>query len=214
MQCRHALVLASASPRRQLFLQELGLTHTVVRPQGVEPQPMAGEAPDDYACRAAGAKARAVARACPQAVVLAADTVVALDSIILGKPVDAEDALRMLRLLAGRIHRVISAVSLALPGGGMVEFHDIAQVRFHPWPEKVLVAYAHTGEPFNKAGAYAIQGQGAFLVAELTGSWSTVVGLPVTQLVEVLLVHGLVEPVPYAPIDNRSASDGEVAPVS
>lgn len=190
---RAPVILASASPRRQLFLKELGLAYTVVRPSGAEPEPRPGESPEGYARRAAQAKAHAVAAADKNAVIIAADTVVALGDIILGKPLDAADALRMLRLLAGRAHRVISAVCLCFSQSGEEEtFQDSAEVRFHPWTEAVLAAYASTGEPMDKAGAYAIQGQGAFLVDSITGSWSTVVGLPVAQLAALLLQKGII----------------------
>lgn len=191
--CLYPFILASGSPRRQQFLQELGVEYRVVRPRGVEPAPQDGEQPERYALRAATAKAEAVAGLCaaPQTVVLAADTVVALEGNILGKPENAADALRMLRLLAGRTHRVISAVSVFLPGGDRLEFHDSTEVRFHAWPDAALAAYARSGEPLDKAGAYAIQGQGAFLVDSIAGSWSTVVGLPVTQLVAALLARGI-----------------------
>lgn len=195
--CR-PLVLASASPRRQLFLEELGLDYTVVRPTGVEPRPLEEEMPASYSVRAAVAKARAVAHviaeetAGSEAVIIAADTVVALEDELLGKPEDAEDALRMLCMLAGREHSVISAVSVIFPGGDEVDFYDTTEVHFHAWPEEVLRAYAYSGEPLDKAGAYAIQGQGAFLVEAIRGSWSTVVGLPVTQLVALLLERGAI----------------------
>lgn len=197
------LVLASASPRRQLFLDELGLTYSIVRPTGVEPRPLEEEVPASYACRAAAAKAKAVAKGPvpADAVIIAADTVVALDDEVLGKPEDAEDALRMLRQLAGKGHSVISAVSVIFPGGDapdaadaadVVDFYDTTEVHFHDWPEEALRAYAYSGEPLDKAGAYAIQGQGAFLVEAIRGSWSTVVGLPVTQLVALLLERGVI----------------------
>ena len=201
---RCPVVLASASPRRQLFLEELGIAYTVVRPQGVEPRPLQGENPAAYACRAAVAKARAVAEALSEegaadlagGLILAADTVVALGDTLLGKPRDEDDALHMLRQLAGRSHQVISAVSCVLPGVGEraeeVSFYDSTEVLFHPWPESVLAAYARCGEPMDKAGAYAIQGQGAFLVSGIRGSWSTVVGLPVTQLTALLLDRGVI----------------------
>lgn len=187
------IILASGSPRRRQFLEELGLAFELVRPQGVEPRPAAGEAPDDYARRAAAAKAQAVPHR-PGSLLLAADTIVALDGDILGKPRDTDDALRMLRRLAGRTHTVTSAVCCVLPDGEEIRFHDATAVTFHPWSEDVLAAYARTGEPLDKAGAYAIQGLGAFLTARIKGSWSTVVGLPVTPLAALLLERGVIEP--------------------
>ena len=186
------IILASGSPRRQLFLKELGLAYTVVRPHGVEPTPQQDEPPAEYARRAASVKAQVVARSHKEAVVLAADTVVALGNAILGKPRDGEDALCMLRMLSGKTPEVITAVSMAFPGGEELLFNDTTEVHFHPWSEKVLATYARCGEPLDKAGAYAIQGQGAFLVQSITGSWSTVVGLPVTQVTDILLSRGVI----------------------
>ncbi|WP_165174844.1 Maf family protein [Desulfovibrio sp. ZJ369] len=228
------LLLASSSPRRRQFLEEWGLPFVPARPDKAEPHPEPGEEPRQYAVRAAEAKALAVARqpACADALVLAADTVVALEGDILGKPRDQAHALRMLERLSGRSHEVISAVCLVLPQGRTpapaadaerpkaeaappgrlaadlaphmrtasggrcrLSFSDTSRVFFHPWPGTVLRAYVRTHEPDDKAGAYAIQGQGAFLVERVEGSWSTVVGLPVTALARILLDQGLMLPV-------------------
>lgn len=188
------LVLASASPRRQRFLEELGLRFTVRRPGGLEPAPLPDETPAVYALRAALAKTRAVAALYPDDLVLGADTVVTLDGCIIGKPHDADDALTMLRTLSGRTHTVVSAVALALPGGDVRHLHDSADVTFHAWPDAVLAAYARTEEPLDKAGAYAVQGVGAFLTQSIVGSWSTVVGLPLAPLVQLLLTEGIICP--------------------
>ncbi|MDD4702204.1 MAG: Maf family nucleotide pyrophosphatase [Desulfovibrio sp.] len=217
----YRLVLASASPRRRLFLSEWGLPFELARPDGAEPLPAPGENPDAYTRRAATAKAHAVAAGLPgasatgkvrphdRAIILAADTVVTVDGDILGKPDDSPHALDMLHRLSGRGHEVISAVCLLLPpqadnapmdatesfaGAEELVFSDVSRVFFHPWPENVLRAYVETGEPRDKAGAYAIQGQGAFLVDRIEGSWSTVVGLPVTQLARLLLDRGFMLP--------------------
>ena len=177
------LVLASASPRRRQFMDEWGLPYTVVRPAGVEPRPGHGESPAAYALRA-------LADAGADGLILAADTVVALDSDILGKPADDTDALDMLRRLSGRRHEVITGVCCLFPDGSSAGFADTSAVRFHAWPDDVLRAYVRSGEPADKAGAYAIQGQGAFLVESVHGSWSTVVGLPVSRLAALLLEGG------------------------
>ena len=179
------LVLASASPRRRQFMDEWGLPYTIVRPTGVEPRPEHGETPAAYALRAATAKARAVAASADAGaddLILAADTVVA-------------DALDMLRRLSGREHEVITGVCCLFPDGSSAGFADTSAVRFHAWPEDVLRAYVRSGEPADKAGAYAIQGQGAFLVESVHGSWSTVVGLPVSRLAALLLEGGWMRPV-------------------
>ena len=105
----------------------------------------------------------------------------------------------MLRRLAGRTHEVISAVCLLGPQDEEIVFHDVSRVRFAPWPEAVLAAYAATGEPDDKAGAYAIQGQGAVLVEAVDGSWSTVVGLPVSRLAQEMLSRGWLTPVGAGP---------------
>ena len=195
------LVLASASPRRRRFLEEWGLPFTLFRPKGVEPPPASGESPEDYARRAAAAKALAAAdgpkkgRVLPSdALILGADTVVALDGDILGKPRDTRDALDMLIRLAGHAHEVISAVCLVLPGGREKILSDTSRVFFHPWPKSVLSAYARSDEPADKAGAYAVQGMGAFLVQRIEGAFSTVVGLPLTPLASLLLDEGLMSP--------------------
>ena len=217
----YRLLLASASPRRRQFLSEWGLPFELARPDGAEPLPEPGENPDAYTRRAATAKAHAVAaglhstsaaeetRLHNRTIILAADTVVAVDGDILGKPDDSRHALSMLQRLTGRGHEVISAVCLLLPSpsgktavdeaGNPVDseelvFSDVSRVFFHPWAEDVLRAYVDTGEPRDKAGAYAIQGQGAFLVDKIEGSWSTVVGLPVTQLARLLLDRGFIRP--------------------
>lgn len=197
------LVLASHSPRRRQFLEEWGLAYRIVTGRDEEPRPRAGEAPAAYARRAARAKALSAAAADGQAagprVLLAADTIVALGEDILGKPADRAQALEMLRRLAGRTHEVISAVCLLGPQDEEIVFHDVSRVRFAPWPEAVLAAYTATGEPDDKAGAYAIQGQGAVLVEAVDGSWSTVVGLPVSRLAQEMLSRGWLTPVGAGP---------------
>ena len=206
------LILASASPRRKELLAGLGIDFAVRAAPAEEPGPRPGEDPGHYALRAARAKAEAVCALPdlpPRAAVLAADTIVAVPeaaghaarAVILGKPAHPEEALNMLRLLAGRAHRVYTACCLCLreeeggaarsaSGGGTwreIPFLDQSGVRFAAWPEPVLAAYAHCGEPDDKAGAYAVQGIGAFLVEAVEGSWSTVVGLPLTLVVQKFL---------------------------
>ncbi len=193
------LVLASASPRRQHFLRELGVEFRVLCPQNIEPLPLDAEDPATYAMRAARAKSLAAAKMVAdennvaQSLVIAADTVVDVDGVIFGKPRDTAHALAMLRQMSGRRHRVVSAVSLVLADGSEQNFYDSTDVFFHPWPESVLLAYALHEEGQDKAGAYAIQGHGSFLVSRIEGSWSTVVGLPVSQCVDVLFSCGALE---------------------
>lgn len=189
-----SLVLASASPRRQDFLREIGLPRRIVRPPAAaEPGPFPGEKPAAFAARAAKAKADAVfAMLDGKEAVLGADTVVHLGPAILGKPENEAQALNFLLTLAGRSHTVRTACHLRLEDGGEEAFHGEAAVRMASWPESALRAYAATGEGLDKAGAYAVQGKGAFLVESVTGSWSSVIGLPVAETVAALVRHGII----------------------
>ena len=185
---RLPLVLASASPRRRELLLSIGVRHEVHPVPDAEPA--AGSlAPVEHARAASSAKACAAAAALPGRLVMGADTVVAVGDRpedVLGKPFDADDARRMLRLLAGRVHRVITGVALAraLPDGDMdtAVAHAITEVTFGALPDELVERYVGTGEPFDKAGAYAVQGRIAPHLTALGGSWSNVVGLPVELL--------------------------------
>lgn len=192
------LILASSSPRRQKFLRDQGLEFAVMAAEGPEPVPDRQEDPTAFALRAAEHKARSVALrlssgapvAVPAPVVLAADTIVVLDGQILGKPKSREQALSMLTRLAGVTHTVITACCLHPVDAEPLRFADSTCVSFADWPEDMLRAYVDTGEPLDKAGAYGIQGRGAFLAERIEGSWSTVVGLPVSQTIRALLTVG------------------------
>lgn len=198
------VVLASASPRRRELLAAWGLPFTVLTaPDEEEPRPAPGETSAAYALRAARSKAARVRSLLPPeeaaaSLMLAADTVVCLERHILGKPGDSAEALAMLEELAGRTHTVTSAVALCLPESWPAPHEecltDTARVTFAPWPRAVLAAYARTGEPDDKAGAYAVQGSGAFLAEKLEGAWSTVVGLPLAPLAALLLRRSLIFP--------------------
>ncbi len=195
------LVLASASPRRRDFLASLGLAfHICPCPDSVEPHPEQGETPGHYTRRAASGKAAHAQTALAghetlrEAVVLGVDTAVILEGAILGKPKDAAEALAFIRRLAGRRHQVVSACSLRLPGGKERVFSVESFVRMWDAPEAVLKAYADSPEPLDKAGGYAVQGIGAFLVESIEGSWSGVVGLPLAELVRALLDEHAISP--------------------
>ncbi len=188
------IVLASGSPRRQEFMRNLGLAFSVARPVVAEPLPGEDEEPRGFALRVARAKAAEVAPFYPAAAVIAADTVVALDGEIMGKPASETEAVGMLRRLAGRRHVVYTGCCLRLPGGREEIFCGASQVLMHAWPEAALRAYAAGGEPEDKAGAYAVQGQGAFLVESISGSWTNIVGLPLVELLDALLAHGVIKP--------------------
>jgi nucleoside triphosphate pyrophosphatase len=175
------LVLASTSPRRRELLALLGVPFRVIAPAGVDETPRDGESPRDVARRLAVDKARSV----DGDPVLAADTVVELDGTILGKPVDVEDARRMLQRLSGRTHLVHTGV--AARSGERTELEVVTtSVGFVPLTADAIGWYLATGEPFDKAGAYAIQGAGGVFVEGVEGSVSNVVGLPLHAVVELL----------------------------
>lgn len=173
------LILASASPRRRALLDLLGLVFEV-RPADVDETPHPGEDPSHYARRLAFEKARAVADS-HRRPVLAADTVVAVDGEILGKPSDEEDAQSMLRRLSGRSHLVHTGVALTTDGRSE-SLVDTATVVFRSLTDAEIRWYVATGEPADKAGAYAVQGAGGLLVEAVEGSPQTVIGLPVHRL--------------------------------
>ena len=173
------LVLASASPRRRELLGQLGLRFDVV-PADIDESPRAGEEPRDYVLRLAREKAAAVAA--DDAVVIAADTTVAIDGLILGKPADLDDAREMLRSLAGREHDVHTGVAVRVRERTAIAV-ETTRVTFAPLDASAIEWYLSTGEPFDKAGAYAIQGAGGALVERIDGSASNVVGLPLTLVV-------------------------------
>jgi septum formation protein len=178
----HSLILASASPRRAELLTAAGIPFEV-RPAHIDETPRPGEEARTYASRLALEKARAIAAGAGGRPVLAADTVVVIGGQVLGKPVNAEDAKRMLRLLSGRTHEVLTAVALMSAGSNQRELAIDAQiestaVEFGPLEAAEIDWYVATGEPSDKAGAYAIQGFASRFVTRIEGSYSNVVGLP------------------------------------
>lgn len=177
---RPAVVLASSSPRRREILAALGLAFDV-RAAAVDESLREGESPFDAAERLAREKAAAVAAGAGGALVVAADTLVVHDGAALGKPRDRADARRMLELLAGRPHEVVTGVALVL-GGRIASGREVTRVVFAPMTTAEIEAYAASGEPDDKAGAYAVQGIGGLFVTRVEGSPSNVVGLPVRLL--------------------------------
>ncbi len=179
------IVLASASPRRRRLLEQLGLRFEVV-PADVDESEEGGETASAHARRLALLKARSVAAARPDALVIGGDTVVTLHGEILGKPADGAEALRTLLRLQGHEHRVETGLAVVAPGGR--EAVDVvgADVRFRRFDRDFADAYVATGEPLDKAGAYGIQGYGAALVESIRGDYFAVMGLPVARLVELL----------------------------
>jgi septum formation protein len=188
----HHLILASASPRRQQFLRDLGLHFEVVAASIVE-EPEVEEEPSHFARRMALEKARAVSAHYPGAWIISGDTVVSLGKCILGKPRDKEDAVAMLLSLSGKEHLVETAFCLCHGESAVERLHStVTKVRFVDFDESVAWAYAATGEGLDKAGAYGIQGKGAVLVRTIEGSYSNVVGLPLCELHQVLEECGVI----------------------
>ncbi len=186
------LVLASQSPRRRELLSQLGFA-LEVRPAHADESVPPGEAPRDYVLRVAREKARAVAGE----LVVAADTAVVLGDDVLGKPADAADARRMLRALSGTTHDVLTAVVVRRTAPAPeVELHAVVgtRVRFAPLGPAEIEWYVSTREPFDKAGAYAIQGAGGAFVVSVEGSVSNVVGLPLAETIELLRAAGFPPP--------------------
>ncbi len=174
------ILLASASPRRRDLLQGLGWRFEIC-PASVDESLIAGESPEQAVLRLAQAKAQAMAPRFPRHLVIASDTVVALDGRVYGKPRSDQEALAMLKALSGRVHRVHSGLWLIWQGQGLGAV-ETTKVCFRRLSEEDLKAYVATGEHRGKAGAYAIQGLGALMVQSIEGDYSNVVGLPLALL--------------------------------
>lgn len=185
------LVLASSSPRRSEVLADAGFAFEAVA-AGVDESRREGEPAEAYVRRLAEVKARAVvARISPPAIVIAADTVVVMDGEVLGKPESAEDAAQMLRRLGGRTHQVLTGLAVVkMPEGAARVEIETTRVTFAPLGEAEIEGYVASGEPLNKAGAYAIQGRGGRFVVRVEGCYFNVVGLPLARLYRILREMG------------------------
>ena len=200
------LVLASASPRRHELLRNAGISFTV-QPADVDETVLPGESPHACAERLAREKALAVWRTRPQDQVLGADTIVVVDETILGKPLDSEDAVRMLRLLSGHVHSVITGVcvveavaskaaelqprsEILITENGLRTASETTLVTMNDLSDKEIREYVATGEPMDKAGAYAIQGMASRWIPRIEGDYSNVVGLPVALVYRMLNERG------------------------
>ena len=180
------LVLASSSPRRYDLLSSEGFEFLVAEPNVDESAP-ASELPERTAARLALTKARSVAeRVGPESCVLAADTIVVVDDHVMGKPRDEKEAIHMLLRLAGRTHRVITGYVALLDGSPAESGVEVSRVRMRAVTSEEARAYAATGEPLDKAGAYAVQGVGGRFVEHIDGSRSNVIGLPLEVVVPAL----------------------------
>lgn len=179
------IVLASTSPRRAQILRDAGFEFETIAPQVVE-QPHIGETPRELVGRLALEKARAAAaRSNSESVVIGADTAIVVDGAVVGKPVDLEDAGRILRLLSGRSHEVITGIAVITGSNTRVE-HEVTRVTLAALSEAEIGAYVASEEPFDKAGAYAIQGIGGRYVPQIEGCYFNVMGLPLSRLYRIL----------------------------
>jgi septum formation protein len=178
------LILASASPRRRELMQQAGFSLRIEKPDVPEVR-RRGEKPTAFARRLAAEKAAVIGRRHPESVILAADTIVVLGRRVLGKPRDAAEARRMLRALSGQTHRVITAFALLAPSRCLLRSVS-TQVTFRSLSRGEIDAYVASGDPMDKAGAYAIQGGAAGMVRSIRGSYTNVVGLPVAEVLQAL----------------------------
>lgn len=184
------IILASGSPRRKELLTQIGITFEIQKAEGEEV--ITSDVPTEVVKELSMQKATEVAGKCDGDVVIGADTVVATNGQILGKPRDREDAMRMLRLLQGKSHEVITGVTVLLrEQQKMINFAEVTTVHVFPMSEEQMKAYVESGEPMDKAGAYGIQGRFAAYVSGIEGDYNNVVGLPVGRLYQEALRAGV-----------------------
>ncbi|HOO00469.1 MAG TPA: nucleoside triphosphate pyrophosphatase [Syntrophales bacterium] len=184
------LVLASASPRREELLALMGLDFEVV-PSSVDEAFMPGERPEDHVLRLAREKALSVAASRPEAWVLGADTIVVIDGEVLGKPETPRQAREMLTRLSGATHEVFTGFAVVRAKGGLIASRRVRSlVTFRDLTPDEIAWYTATEEPYDKAGAYAVQGAGAFFIREIRGSYTNVMGLPLCEVVDTLKALG------------------------
>ncbi len=186
------IILASQSPRRKYLLEQAGL-NIRVRPSRVDESAIAIKSLMDHPRELAQTKARDVARHFPNHWIIGADTVVLINGAMLGKPVDMDQARHMLARLSGQTHRVVTGYCILAPAHNIdISDQVITDVTFKQLSAREIDWYVHTGEPFDKAGAYAVQGIGTFLVKRINGSYTNVIGLPVCEIVAHLLKHDVI----------------------
>ena len=188
------LLLASASPRRQKFLTDLGIEFTAL-PADIDETPASNECPDAYAMRMAQSKALFISRTHPDHYIIGSDTIISLDNNILGKPTDSIQAFHYLKQMQGRAHKVITGLALICKQQNTsITLSETTEVTFDHFPDDLLKAYINTGEPMDKAGAYALQGVGSFLVKTINGSSTNVIGLPLNTCISILLQENIISP--------------------
>ena len=180
------IILASRSPRRQDLLRQIGIAFRTVH-SDVDEAILPGESPEKYAVRLARDKASSVAARTDSGIVIGADTIVVLGDEVLGKPADARDAARMLTMLSGKMHRVITGLAIVDASTTAVKTASaVTRVWFYDMTPEAIESYVATGEPFDKAGAYGIQERGALFVERIDGCYFNVVGLPLSLLASLL----------------------------
>ena len=184
------IILASQSPRRRELLERMGITDFKVIPAKGEEIAARSLTPDQLVEELSRKKCAEVAAARPDDLVIAADTVVAINNRVLGKPRSEEDAARMLATLSGRLHTVYTGVTVSLEGK-TITAHEMTSVRFRTLTQADIIRYIATGEPMDKAGAYGIQGYGCTLVESISGDYYNVMGLPVCRLARMLARFGV-----------------------
>jgi len=189
----HHLILASSSPRRRYLLEQAGLTFTVI-PSTVDESLVPANTPEEHVRLLAEAKTREISESYPESWVIGADTLVLIDGSILGKPDSATRARQMLETLSGKTHRVLTSFYVCCKSNERTFFATVeSKVLFKTLSDAEIDWYIRTGEPFDKAGGYAVQGLGSFFVKRIEGSYTNVVGLPVCEVMEYLLSEGVVK---------------------
>ena len=185
-----AVILASQSPRRRELLERMGISHFDIIPAKGEERSDPNLTPEQLVEELSRQKAAEIAANHPDALIIAADTVVAVDGTVLGKPRDRDDAVRMLQTLSGREHTVYSGLTVCWQGRSVTQ-HEATAVRFRPLTLDDIHHYVSTGEPMDKAGSYGIQGYGCTLVEGISGDYYNVVGLPICRLSQILSGFGV-----------------------
>ncbi len=189
----HSLILASKSPRRRDLLNQAGLTFTVI-PSTVDERAVAIASPEEHVRLLAEAKAGEVAQRFPESWVIGADTVVLIENTLLGKPRTQSEARHMLEALSGKTHKVLTGYCICCKNAKRSSSRTVeTKVLFKPLTDREIDWYVSTREPFDKAGGYAAQGLGTFLVQRVEGSYTSVVGLPVCEVVDYLVKQGVVK---------------------
>ena len=188
-----SLILASASPRRQELLRSVGLKFKII-PAHINENGLAGESPRQHVKRLAREKAMVIAKQYPEAWVLGADTIVVIDGIVLGKPENKTQARKMLQKLSGREHKVFTGFTIAHVAAEIYRTKVIqSAVQFKTISPKEMDWYVASDEPYDKAGGYAVQGQGAYFIRSIRGSYTNVIGLPLCEVLEELKYCGTIK---------------------